>query len=180
MRIDLRYYCFSIHQRLENVLNKNTRTAVAYSYFTIGALLLIGLLIEIFVIPTNAQSLQARYSEYAGDAPSITAILIGIVFFGQGTLIAISLLLSRIAQGTLLSRSSVRRVSFLVYTLSGVGLMFGTLLIWLMFQNTLPPVVHIGIWVAILLATASALVVKALKGVLQMAIENKTELESVI
>ncbi|MCX8529103.1 MAG: DUF2975 domain-containing protein [Rhodoluna sp.] len=159
---------------------KRSRIPVAFTIFTIAILLFIGFLLEFFVIPINAQSLQAKYVEYEGDAPAIIAILIGLVFFGQVTLVSIAVLLRRIDHGTLLSRPSLRLVSILMYALWCLGATFVTLLVWLIFQNTLPPTVHLGIWVGILLASTCALVVKTLRAVLHEAIDHKTELESVI
>jgi hypothetical protein len=161
-------------------MHKNTNTSVTLATTGIALLIFMGILVEVFAIPVNANSLQAQYSEYAGDAPVIDALLIGIVLFGQTTLVLVALLLSRISRRTLLSESAKRLVTFLMYSLGGVGVAFFALLLWLMAQNTLPPIVHIVIWVGILLAVIAALVIRTLRSVLSEAINNKTELEAVI
>ena len=161
-------------------MHKNTNTSVTLATTGIALLIFMGILVEVFAIPVNANSLQAQYSEYAGDAPVIDALLIGIVLFGQTTLVFVAMLLSRISRRTLLSESAKRLVTFLMYSLGGVGVAFFALLLWLMAQNTLPPIVHIVIWVGILLAVIAALVIRTLRSVLSEAINNKTELEAVI
>ncbi len=161
-------------------MDKSVKSSVTLATIAIALLIFMGILVELFAIPVNANSLQERYSEYAGDAPVIDALLIGIVLFGQTTLVLVALLLSRISRRTLLSDSTKRLVTFLMYSLGGVGLAFFALLAWLIAQNTLPPSVSIVIWVGILLAVVSALVIRTLRSVLSEAINYKTDLEAVI
>ncbi len=158
----------------------SVKTSVVISHIAITALILLGLLLEIFVIPVNAIALQAKFLEFKGDAPVINSLLIALVAFGQVSLISIDLLIRRVDQHSLLARSSERLVSFLIYSLTGVAATFFALLLWLMSQNALPPVVHLSIWVGIMLALSAALVINVLKTVLHESIDNLAELESVI
>ena len=146
----------------------------------IWVLVVIGLLVQIFVIPIVSNSLSQQFVEYSADAAIIATMLTAIVFVGQATLAFISLLLRRIRADELLTPNTNKWVNALALSLFVAAATFVFLMVWLTAKNTLPPSLAIVLLLAILVSVTVALVTLSLKGVLQEATAARIEMDAVI
>lgn len=146
----------------------------------IGLLVLVGLLIEVLIIPQLSQELSSTYTEYSDHEFFIQVILSSMVFIGQVSMVLIGLLLSKINSRRLLENRSTAFAQGLAISFAAISILTFALLIWLISRNTLPPALAITLVISILITSIAGLVIWSLTDVLKEATKARVELESVI
>ncbi len=143
-------------------------------------LILLGLLMLIFTVPVLSIELTESYEEYSGDGLAIQALLSAIIITGQIILGFMCLLLLRIKKQKLFVPANEKWVALLTISLFLFGGSFVALFWWLGEQNTMPPILAIGLLGGAIVSAAFGFVTLSLLGALKRAIEQNLELESVI
>jgi hypothetical protein len=159
-------------------MKKSVFTNVAI--FLLAFLILLGLLVLTFIVPVLSLELTESYEEYSGDGLAIQVLLSAIIITGLIILGFTCLLLVRIKNQKLFVPANEKWVALLTLSLFLFAGSFIALFLWLGQQNTMPPILAIGLLGAAILSAAVGFVTLSLLGALQRAIEQNLELESVI
>ena len=150
------------------------------SYLLLWTLIMMGLLVQLVVIPEIAVMLVEQYSEYKTDGNFIQLILSSIVLAGQLTLALIWFLLRRVWSQEIIKESTPKWVVLLSASLFLSSATTAILLVWLINKNTLPPFLFLSLLAFILLSLSAALVTASLQRVLREAIATRLEMDAVI
>ena len=146
----------------------------------IGALVLVGFLLEFLVIPELSRDLASTYSEYSDQGFEIQLMLSSVIFVGQISMVLIGLLLSKVHHQRLLEKRSPAYAQGLAISFAAISILTATLLMWLISRNTLPPALAIVLLISILGTSLAGLVTWSLTEVLKEATKARFELERVI
>jgi MFS family permease len=146
----------------------------------IGLLVLVGLLLQVLVIPQLSRDLASTYTEYSDQGFIIQVMLSSMVFVGQVIMVLIGLLLSKINSRRLLENRSNAFAQSLAISFAAISVLTAVLLIWLTSRNTLPPALAIALVITILVSSIAGLVTWSLTEVLKEATKARVELERVI
>lgn len=153
-----------------------TTIAIALLMF----LLLLGFLMLIVIVPVLSNQMAEGYEEYSGDGLAIQVLLSSIIVTAQIILGITSFLLWRIKKQQLFVPANEKWVASMTLSLFLFAGSFIALFVWLGQQNTMPPILAIGLLGAAILSAAVGFVTLSLLGALKRAIEQNLELESVI
>lgn len=146
----------------------------------IGLLVLVGLLLQVLIIPQLSRDLVSTYTEYSDQGFIIQVMLSSMVFVGQVIMVLIGLLLSKINSRRLLENRSNVFAQSLAISFTAISILTAILLIWLTSRNTLPPALAIALVITILVSSIAGLVTWSLTEVLKEATKARVELERVI
>ena len=156
------------------------RLANAGANVAIWLLLIIGAAAVVFIAPTLASALTARYEEYQGDFVSLMFLLSAPVAAVMSMLVIVLVLLQRIRADRMFSSDVNRWIQALAISALMIALSILAILVWLAVKNTLPPLVLIALSVGFITALAIASVIRSLLALLRSAREAKDELAAVI
>ena len=148
--------------------------------FTIWLAISFGMLFHFLFIPMLSRELPDNYVEFHGDGLLIQLFLSSITLAAQLVLLSISILLHRIAKGTLINRTAITWVNTLAFSCLAFSALLVALLFWLTSQEAAGPAVAFGLIGATMLGATITCVTLSLKYVLKDAISNQQELEAVI
>lgn len=156
------------------------RTVIATAKIVFAALTLIGLALQLFIIPANVIGLAGAYAEVASIAPVILGWGAFIIACGQAALVITWRLLNLVRRDSIFTTDAFTWVRALTCCPAAIGL--ATLAMFVVFNaaHVTPPALMLGMLAAIGVSAAATSILAVLFALLRQSAAMRYDLAEVI
>lgn len=156
------------------------RTLITTAKIVFAVLALIGLALQLFIIPANVTGLASAYAEVAGIAPVIIGWGAFVIACGQAALVVTWRLLDLVRDDSIFTTDAFRWVRALTWCPAAIGLSTLAMFVVLNAAHVTPPALMLSMLAAIGVSAAATLILAVLFALLQQSATMRHDLAEVI